>query len=234
MAGLYKHIRLDKNEPFYIGIFEDKRRPFEKSRRNNLWDKIVAKTNYKVEIIEEGLTWEEVCQMEKDLIKKYGRIDKGTGILTNLTDGGDGAVGLIRSEEHCNKISESLTGRKLTEEHKKNTSEGRMGIKDSQETKSKKSLIKKGKKPNNFGKKRSASAIEGTTKTLYGNQYAAGENNHKSKLKTEDVIFIKKMWKSDCPIYGSDALAKKYNISSNSVWSIATNRRWKHVQIPTL
>jgi len=230
MAGVYEHIRLDKNQPFYYGIFEDKYRPFEKTRRNNLWDKIVAKTDYKINIIKEGLTWEEACQMERDLIKQYGRIDKGTGILTNLTDGGDGTVGLIRSEEHSNKISKSLTGRKLSEEHKKKVGIGKIGTKDSEDTIHKKSDAKKGKKPNNYGKKRSTNAITGTTKSLYGNQYAAGENNSKTTLTTEDVIYIKKMWKSDCLINNSKSLAEKFNISVNSVWSIATNRRWKHVQ----
>jgi hypothetical protein len=228
MAGVYEHIRLDKNEPFYYGIFEDKYRPFERTRRNNLWNKIVAKTPYEVKILKEGLTWEEACQMERDLIKKYGRIDQGTGILTNLTDGGDGTVGLTRTEEHCNKISKSLTGLIRSEESKLKQSFSRKGTNDTEETRVKKSNAKKGKKPNNFGKKYKS---ENISKRLIGNQYAAGENNGKTKLTTEDVIFIKKMWKSDCPINNSKSLAEKFNISINSVWSIATNKRWKHIQI---
>ena len=228
MAGVYEHIRLDKNEPFYYGIFEHKYRPFEKTRRNNLWDKIVTKTNYKINIIKEGLTWEEACQMERDLIKQYGRIDKGTGILTNLTDGGDGTVGLIRTEEHRNKISKSLTGLIRSEESKLKQGISRTGMKDSEDTIRKKSYVKKCKKPNNYGKKYKS---ENISKCLIGNQDAAGESNHKTTLSTEDVIYIKKMWKSDCPINNSKSLALKFNISINSVWSIATNRRWKHVQI---
>jgi len=226
MAGVYIHIRKDKNEPFYVGIYENKYRPFEKTRRNDIWDKIVSKTEFDIKIIREGLTWDEACQMERDLIKQYGRINLNTGILANLTDGGDGAVGLIRTEEHIRKISESLTGRKLSDDHKKNVSLGSIGKKLSEDTKHKQSIVKKGKKPNNYGKKYKS---ENISKCLIGNQYASGESNHKTTLTTEDVIFIKKNWHPDSSEFNSMTLSKKFNISSQSVWAIATNRRWKHV-----
>lgn len=231
MAGVYEHFRLDKKEPFYFGIFKNKFRPFEKARRNGIWDKIVSKTKYDVKIIKEGLTWEAACQMERDLIKQYGRIDKGNGILANLTDGGDGAVGLIRTEEHSRKISESLSGKVRSEESIKKQSESRRGLKDSEITKSKKSLAKKGKKPNNYGKKMPDSHRLNISERNKGNKYAAGENNGKTTLTLNDVIFIKKMWNPNCPINNSKQLAKKYNISVISVWAIATNRRWSHVKI---
>lgn len=226
MAGVYTHIRKDKNEPFYHGIFEDPYRPFEKSRRNSIWDKIVSKTEYEVIILAENLTWEEACQMERELILRDGRINMGNGCLANMTDGGDGAVGLIRTEEHSRKISESLTGKIRSEESKDKQSITRTGLKDSDETKIKKSYAKKGKKPNNYGKKYKS---ENISKCLIGNQYAAGESNHKTTLTTEDVIFIKKNWHPDSSEFNSMTLSKKFNISSQSVWAIATNRRWKHV-----
>ena len=34
MAILYRHIRLDKNVPFYIGIGKDIKRAYSKSNRN--------------------------------------------------------------------------------------------------------------------------------------------------------------------------------------------------------
>jgi hypothetical protein len=231
MAGVYIHIRKDKNEPFYVGIYENKYRPFEKTRRNDIWDKIVSKTEFDIKIIREGLTWDEACQMERDLIKQYGRINLNTGILANLTDGGDGAVGLIRTEEHCNKISESLTGKIRTEESKSKQGKSRTGLKDSDETKLKKSLAKKGKRPNNFGKNRSQSAIEGTRKSLFGNLHAAGEKNSKTNLTTDDVIYIKKNWDPDSTEFNSKILSQKFNISMTSVWAIATNRRWRHVVV---
>ena len=53
MAYVYRHIRLDKNEPFYIGIGSDmtNKRANEKARRSKFWKKIVAKTDYEIEIL---------------------------------------------------------------------------------------------------------------------------------------------------------------------------------------
>jgi hypothetical protein len=44
------------------------------------------------------------------LIDFWGRKDNGTGILRNLTDGGEGCSGAILSEETKKKISKSLQG----------------------------------------------------------------------------------------------------------------------------
>jgi len=57
MAYVYQHIRLDCNEPFYIGIGSDSsyRRANERTRRNDIWNKITAKTDYKVVILFDNL-----------------------------------------------------------------------------------------------------------------------------------------------------------------------------------
>ena len=56
---VYQHIRLDKNEPFYIGIGNKKnfQRVFEfrQDKRNQIWWKIYNKTNIKAEVIFENL-----------------------------------------------------------------------------------------------------------------------------------------------------------------------------------
>ena len=36
MAVVYRHIRLDKNEPFYIGIGKNIKRAYEKSRKEEI------------------------------------------------------------------------------------------------------------------------------------------------------------------------------------------------------
>lgn len=122
MAYLYRHIRLDKNEPFYIGIGTDKRyyRAFMKIKRNNIWYKITDKTDFKVEIVFDDLTWDEACNKEKEFIAIYGRKDCGNGILCNLTDGGEGAIGrkYITSEETKAKLSKAHKGKKSSEETK--------------------------------------------------------------------------------------------------------------------
>lgn len=112
---IYKHRRLDNNEIFYIGIGNIKR-PYEKTNRNPYWKNLTNKTEYKVEILSDNLTWENAQEAEIQLIKLYGRRDLGLGQLVNLTDGGDGCINF--SDITKNKISQSLKGKFQSEETK--------------------------------------------------------------------------------------------------------------------
>jgi hypothetical protein len=103
---LYRHIRLDKNEVFYIGIGNQKR-PYSKFSRNRIWKFITQKSDYRVDIVLENLTYEEACEKEKEFIKLYGRKDLGLGSLVNLTDGGTGGTGL----KHTDESKEKMKGR---------------------------------------------------------------------------------------------------------------------------
>lgn len=115
MPYVYRHIRLDKNQPFYIGIGSDEKysraNDLKPKRRNFIWRNIASKTNIIVEIIFDNLTWNECCEKEKEFIKLYGRIDNSTGILSNLTDGGDGSVGIIISQERRKILSNNFSGK---------------------------------------------------------------------------------------------------------------------------
>lgn len=101
---VYRHIRLDKNVPFYIGIgtkpqkynsFESEyKRAFSKDKRNKFWWAVVNKTDYKVEIIYECSTKEESKVKETEFINLYGRRDLFKGTLVNMTDGGDGCISI--------------------------------------------------------------------------------------------------------------------------------------------
>lgn len=114
MAVVYRHIRLDKNEPFYIGIGKNINRAYEKSskRRSRLWQNIVKKTDYEVEILFEDIEYDFAKEKEKEFISLYGRIDNNTGTLCNMTDGGDGALNQYQSEETKIKRAKSITGEK--------------------------------------------------------------------------------------------------------------------------
>lgn len=52
MAYIYKHIRVDTKEIFYIGIGNQDRhrRAFVTQKRSKFWKNIVSKTEYIVEI----------------------------------------------------------------------------------------------------------------------------------------------------------------------------------------
>jgi len=142
MAVLYRHIRLDTNVPFYIGIGKIEKRAFDKIYRNNLWKGIVRRTDFRVDILFEDLTWEEACEKEKEFIKLYGRIDLGLGTLCNLTDGGDGSPGARRTQETKMKISQAQKGDKGNNYGKKHTEEVKRKISEAQ----------KGEKNHNFAK----------------------------------------------------------------------------------
>ncbi len=73
MAIVYRHIRLDKNEPFYIGIGKNTQRAKTKSNRNNHWLNVVSKTDYEVEILFENISREQAIKKEIELILLYGR-----------------------------------------------------------------------------------------------------------------------------------------------------------------
>lgn len=89
---IYQHIRLDRNEIFYIGkgMKYDKgniyRRAFTKNSRNNYWKNIVQKIPYKVEILEEFENEVDCLSRETELIKLYGFSWNNTGILCNIVE----------------------------------------------------------------------------------------------------------------------------------------------------
>jgi hypothetical protein len=107
MAYLYRHIRLDKNEPFYIGIGSGSNldRAYVKNGRNKIWSNIYSKTGIDVEILLNDLTWNEAKEKEKEFIALYGRIDNNTGTLANLTNGGAGMLGFKFSENARKNMS---------------------------------------------------------------------------------------------------------------------------------
>ena len=152
MACVYRHIRLDKNEPFYIGIGKNINRAYSVKNRNKYWRNITNKTNYEIEILFDEITYDEAKEKEKEFIALYGRKDLNSGCLVNMTNGGDGTLGAIISNDTRKKISKKSKGNKyrlgLTTSlrQKKAVSESNKKRVWSKETKEKLSKAFKGKK----------------------------------------------------------------------------------------
>ena len=127
---VYIHRKKTDNTIFYVGIGEPKR-AYVKYNRSSLWNNTVNKHGYYVEVILEGLSQEDACDIEIYLINKFGRKDLSLGALVNLTEGGEGIVNA--SEETKRKISEAQKG---------NTAW--LGRKHSEETKKRMSIAQKG------------------------------------------------------------------------------------------
>lgn len=125
MAIIYRHIRLDTNEVFYIGIGKKEKRSLSKSGRNKYWHNIIKKTGYEVQVIKKDLSYSEACELEKILIDWYGRKDLGLGCLVNLTDGGDTTSGYKCLDLTRQKIGDANRGRIHSDEV--NKKKGRIG-----------------------------------------------------------------------------------------------------------
>lgn len=153
MWYVYKHIRLDKNEPFYIGIGQTScyRRAHSKSKRNKYWKNITNISPYAVEILLDNLSLEEARKKEIEFISLYGRADLGKGPLCNMTDGGEGTLGILVSEEKRKYFSEMNRKYKHTPEAIAKIKEATLNM--SEETKKKMSNSR-------LGKKRSPETIE--------------------------------------------------------------------------
>jgi len=109
---VYQHRRKDTNEIFYVGRGKILKRAYSKANRNTHWHNIVNKTDYEVEIIYSNLSWEESGLKEIELIKSIGRQNLNKGPLVNLTDGGEGMMTFMFSEESKEKMRLSKLGNK--------------------------------------------------------------------------------------------------------------------------
>jgi len=154
---LYRHIRLDKNEPVYIGIGSKQNRPhphfkseyrraFETNRKESyIWNNIISKTEYEIEILFESDDYKFIKQKEIEFIELYGRINRNAGCLANMTDGGDGFIGYVPSKEKIEIHRKKMTGRIQSEFEKQKRIESKKGYKHSEETKIKIANSHKGK-----------------------------------------------------------------------------------------
>lgn len=111
MAFVYRHIRLDNGNPFYIGIGKSEARAYSTKGRSKFWQRIVDKCGYEVEILFNDLDYEQAKLKEQEFILLYGRANTCNGLLCNLTDGGDGSLGYKPTEEALLKISNTSKGR---------------------------------------------------------------------------------------------------------------------------
>lgn len=188
------------HEPFYIGKGKNKRCYNHFRNLNN----INLKTNKIKKILKTGLIpiiqkiqtnlSETVAHnAEKQLIKTIGRRNIKTGLLTNLTDGGEGISGCIRklTELHKCKISEALKGKAKSVQHRKSLSEAKKGVvgnflgkKHNLETRIKMSDARKGKTLEDIcGSEKAALIKNKMSKSRLGNKNHFYGKTHTNETK---------------------------------------------------
>ena len=116
---VYAYIRAD-GTPYYIG----KGKGIRAVEKHSVG---IPTELSRIVILEQNLTELGALAIERRMIRWYGRKDINTGILRNRTDGGEGAAGLMQSEEHKAKIGAANRGRILDARARANISNGKLG-----------------------------------------------------------------------------------------------------------
>ncbi len=118
---VYGHYVSGSNEPFYIGKGKEQR-AWVTQHRNFLWKEVVAEHRYEVRIIQDNMNETDALLLETELIEKYGRIDLDTGILVNMTEGGNGGMGMLMTEEYRQNLANSARKRWNSPQYKEKQS----------------------------------------------------------------------------------------------------------------
>ena len=129
---VYAYLRED-GTPYYIG--KGRRYRIDKPHRHN--NAALPPKERRIKLLE-NLTEERAHHWERECIRYWGRKIDNTGILNNLTEGGEGVVGFRHSDETKRKLRDKATKEweerrskgqtKMSEESRKKLSESRKGI----------------------------------------------------------------------------------------------------------
>lgn len=140
MFYVYAFMRED-GTPYYIGKGKGNR-AFDKRRQ---W---APKDQSRIKILSYGLTEYMSLLLEQQYIAVYGRKDNNTGILRNLTDGGEGLSGVVRSDSYRNNMRSHFIGvprSDKTKEKIRKAAANRKGVARTEEVKAKISAAQKGR-----------------------------------------------------------------------------------------
>jgi len=99
MKGFYVYGVYDVNNVIrYIGKGSGSRLLNSVKQNHNRIFKNINVKNFKSSVLFDNLTESEAYEKEKELIQKYGRVITNTGTLFNITEGGNGAYGVMNSK----------------------------------------------------------------------------------------------------------------------------------------
>ena len=131
----YAYLRED-GTPYYIGKGKG-RRAYKSHIRQNKTN-LKPKDSSRILVLKKNLTEEEANKHEKYMIDVFGRKDLRTGILRNMTNGGDGISGYSHTDETKRILSEKNSGENNAWYGKNLTEETRKKMRESNKNKKRK------------------------------------------------------------------------------------------------
>ncbi len=184
----------EKFTPYYIG----------KGHGNRAYSRHIGvpvpKDPNLIVIIEHNLTEVGALAIERRLIRWYGRVDNDTGILRNRTNGGEGTIGKIVSDETKAKIRKARLGKPSPK---------------SKYTKSQRWFnTRKGYPKTKQQRKHLSNMLKGT-------------NNPRAILSEQDVREIRTALEEESASIKD--LSTKFGVSRPTISAIKNYRNWKHV-----
>lgn len=234
--------------PCYVGKGHGRRadhhRRFTKNRHlRNLFAKY---GDLPIARVREHLTDAEACSTEIALIAAIGRRDLGTGPLINLTIGGDGAAGHIKTLETRAKLSASRKGMKFPPEWVEAMRASRLGKKRDPASRAKQAATITGRtrpehsaalkgrpNPKNRDHQLGRKSPEHSAR-MAGNKLSLGKNlgNRNSQKYPEEMILeiFRRAWTGE----SLRSIAKDFNIVPEYVSSIKRAKVWKSLLLPLM
>lgn len=236
---VYKHIT--PNNKIYVGITS--RSVYERWNKgygyigNQYFYRAIKKygwENIKHEILFSGLTKEEACKKEIELIEHYQSNKRIYGY--NISSGGEGGeAGVQFSEEHRLKISVALKGNKnpsgkpISEEHRKHLSDCKSGInhpfygkhlseehkKHISDSNSKEKAYWYGKKIPESARKKMSEKQMGKNNNNYGKHFSLDHKNKLAKAHNIKTICVETGITYDSMLIASKLTGVCYSSISN-------------------
>lgn len=176
----YAYLR-ENGVPYYIGKGKGNR-AYGRHRKNIK----VPKDESRILILKKDLTEAEAFKHEVYMIAVFGRKDLGTGVLVNMTNGGEGASGAVRSPGTRQRMSNSMLGLKrkpFSGEGRENMAKAKRGVPLTPEhAEAVRRAHRRGEEHPNYGK-----TWKNTEETKKRKSEAAKKAWEKRKLKSQQL-----------------------------------------------